>query len=211
MDRSFYFIARVRTVQCVHSDRSAGGLREPPTRAPRDDVHSGAEHTFLLCQPPKSAGSLTFVLLVQCGCVPDEPAICLLCGELFCFKKHDGSGECTKHSVACSGDVGAWLVLKVRQMPGVRLCGPCVTRRPRQACTVCLLLGAGRQCVWGPIYLDAHGEKDSYLQRGKTLFLQQNKYCALARTLSHHTVLASLNTRIMMQRTSRLHGAQNTP
>ena len=104
-----------------------------------------------------------------CGQVPKEPALCLVCGSLVCFKKADGTGECAKHAQQCCGDVGAFLVLR--------------------ACAVVLLLGSGRQCVWGSLYLDAHGEKDAYLQRGKTLYLQPKKYRLLSRSLINHSIL----------------------
>ena len=58
--------------------------------------------------------TLSFWLDAQCGEVPDEPALCLVCGKLFCLNKKDGSAECTKHTQTCCGDVGAWLHLKVR-------------------------------------------------------------------------------------------------
>ena len=58
-----------------------------------------------------------------------------------------------------------------------------------RACAVVLLLGSGRQCVWGSLYLDAHGEKDAYLQRGKTLYLQPKKYRLLSRSLINHSIL----------------------
>jgi hypothetical protein len=121
-----------------------------------------------------------------CGEIPKEPALCLRCGSLLCFKKSDGSGECTAHASACCGDVAAFLVLR--------------------ACAVVLLMGHGRQCLWGSLYLDAHGEQDAYLQRGKTLYLQANKYRTLGQALVSHSLLT--NTKMMASsRASRhVHG-----
>ena len=104
-----------------------------------------------------------------CGAVPKEPALCLVCGALLCFKHSSGLGECTAHAAHCCGSVGAFLVLR--------------------ACAVVLLMGSGRQCVWGSLYLDAHGEKDAYLQRGKTLYLQARKQRLLRRSLVQHSLL----------------------
>ena len=123
-----------------------------------------------------------------CGQVPKEPALCLVCGSLLCFKNADGSGECTAHTKTYCGDVGAYLVLR--------------------ACAVVLLLGSGRQCVWGSLYLDAHGEKDAYLQRGKTLYLQPNKCRLLTRGLINHTILTDTTK---SSRTSRNVGGGGGP
>lgn len=117
-----------------------------------------------------------------CGEVPKDPALCLVCGALLCFKNADGSGECTAHTKTCCGDVGAYLVLR--------------------ACAVVLLMGSRRQCIWGSLYLDAHGEKDAYLQRGKTLYLQQSKFRLLTRGLINHSM--ATDTKSMAKTTRSL-------
>lgn len=150
--------------------RYAGGMTTPHQLPARPPV---SHARFSLIDLPEVY--VTLLLKHQgcqctlCGQVPKEPALCLVCGSLLCFKKADGSGECAQHAHRCCGDVGAFLVLR--------------------ACAVVLLLGSGRQCVWGSLYLDAHGEKDAYLQRGKTLYLQPKKYRLLTRGLINHSIL----------------------
>lgn len=42
-------------------------------------------------------------------------------------------------------------------------------------------------CVWGAIYLDAYGEEDRYLSRGKPLFLSQTRLQQLTSSLAQHS------------------------
>ena len=42
-------------------------------------------------------------------------------------------------------------------------------------------------CVWGAIYLDAYGEEDRYLSRGKPLFLSQTRLQQLTSSLAEHS------------------------
>lgn len=42
--------------------------------------------------------------------------------------------------------------------------------------TIVLLMRNGGACLWGSLYLDAHGEEDENLRRGKPLFLDAMRY-----------------------------------
>lgn len=42
-------------------------------------------------------------------------------------------------------------------------------------------------CVWGALYLDAYGEEDRYLSRGKPLYLSQARVQQLTATLASHS------------------------
>jgi len=44
-----------------------------------------------------------------------------------------------------------------------------------------------RICVWGAIYLDAYGEEDRYLSRGKPLYLSQTRLQQLTNALATHS------------------------
>jgi hypothetical protein len=59
---------------------------------------------------------------------------------------------------------------------------------------VVLLLREDRRCLWPSPYLDAHGEEDTDLQRGKPLFLSEERY----RQLTEH-VLGSFTALSMLQ------------
>lgn len=96
-------------------------------------------------------------------------------GTLCCFRKEDGSAECTKHTKERCGDGGAWLVLKAGIVVVLIFDGP---RRTVQ------------EAVWGALYLDAHGERDPYLQRGKELYLQEAEYERLRLSFVRHTLKA---------------------
>jgi E3 ubiquitin-protein ligase UBR3 len=47
--------------------------------------------------------------------------------------------------------------------------------------TYVLILRDEKRAVWGSLYLDEHGEEDPNMRRGKTLFLNQNRYEELLR------------------------------
>jgi E3 ubiquitin-protein ligase UBR3 len=63
-----------------------------------------------------------------------------------------------QHAKRCGGDTGIFLVLKTSMV---------------------LLLRGDRKCIWGSPYLDAFGEEDGELKRGKPLFLNSSRYQTL--------------------------------
>ncbi|RHY29672.1 hypothetical protein DYB32_004967 [Aphanomyces invadans] len=72
-------------------------------------------------------------------------------------------------------------------------------------CGVLLLLGNGRCCIWGSVYLDRNGEEDAHFRRGKTLYLNQDRIAALTRLVVLHGFTE--NTAILNS-TSRRDGAR---
>ncbi|KAF0753295.1 hypothetical protein AaE_005756 [Aphanomyces astaci] len=72
-------------------------------------------------------------------------------------------------------------------------------------CGVLLLLGHGRCCIWGSVYLDRNGEEDAHFRRGKTLYLNQERVAALTRLVVLHGFTE--NTAIL-NNTSRRDGSR---
>ncbi|RHZ26552.1 hypothetical protein DYB31_005272 [Aphanomyces astaci] len=70
---------------------------------------------------------------------------------------------------------------------------------------VLLLLGHGRCCIWGSVYLDRNGEEDAHFRRGKTLYLNQERVAALTRLVVLHGFTE--NTAIL-NNTSRRDGSR---
>lgn len=106
-----------------------------------------------------------------CGKVPDEPAICLVCGQLQCAGttsytginnglccRQDDMGEATRHAHDCGGGAGAYLLLRQSQI---------------------LLISQGTGHLYGSPYLDAQGEQDIGLNRGRPLVLDQQRWAKL--------------------------------
>eukprot|EP00667_Euglena_gracilis_P000130 EG_transcript_130 len=90
---------------------------------------------------------------------PDQPALCLLCGDIVCCSSkccmRRDLGECVAHSLACGGGVGLFLLTKK---------------------TTLLVQRNERFAVLPSLYLDAHGEEDTDLQRGRPLYLSRARY-----------------------------------
>eukprot|EP01063_Lacrimia_lanifica_P001754 TRINITY_DN10909_c0_g1_i1.p1 TRINITY_DN10909_c0_g1~~TRINITY_DN10909_c0_g1_i1.p1 ORF type:complete len:1784 (+),score=486.25 TRINITY_DN10909_c0_g1_i1:130-5352(+) len=88
---------------------------------------------------------------VACGEVPDTPAVCLACGEVFCSVLHRGCRAAGKHAgTGCGGGHSLFLLPHNAGLLASR--GSHVYRLPS-------------------FYLDAHGEADPGLRRGRPLFL----------------------------------------
>ena len=104
----------------------------------------------------------------RCGGVPRDPALCLLCGELLCCAgfccRRGRHGECAQHASACGAGVGVFLLVKSTKI---------------------LLIRGKRICLYPSVYLDAHGEEDEFLKRGRPLFLSESRYAALSEMWLH--------------------------
>ncbi|XP_075927773.1 E3 ubiquitin-protein ligase UBR3 isoform X3 [Petromyzon marinus] len=102
-----------------------------------------------------------------CGKPPKDPALCLVCGAFLCLKgiccKQQNCYECVQHSQVCGAGTAVFLLVHASVVIVVR--GP-------------------QFCLWGSVYLDAHGEEDRDLRRGKPLFLCDERY----RVLEHQWV-----------------------
>ncbi|MQM00483.1 hypothetical protein Taro_033214 [Colocasia esculenta] len=114
----------------------------------------------------------------ECKAVPEEPALCLLCGRLcspsgkpccrlvpsdifvMCERSHGLiASRCQSHAAACGAGVGVFLLI----------------RR-----TTIILQRSARKAPWPSPYLDAFGEEDHEMHRGKPLYLSDERYSALA-------------------------------
>ncbi|XP_022745018.1 E3 ubiquitin-protein ligase PRT6-like isoform X2 [Durio zibethinus] len=103
----------------------------------------------------------------DCKAGLDEPALCLLCGRL-CSRSWNPccrESGCTAHAMTCGAGIGVFLLI----------------RR-----TTILLQRCARQAPWPSPYLDAFGEEDIEMLRGKPLYLNEERYAALTYMVASH-------------------------
>ncbi|KAH9735929.1 E3 ubiquitin-protein ligase PRT6 [Citrus sinensis] len=100
----------------------------------------------------------------DCKSVLDEPALCLLCGRL-CSPSWKPCCSCQSHAMACGAGTGVFLLI----------------RR-----TTILLQRCARQAPWPSPYLDAFGEEDIEMHRGKPLYLNEERNAALTYMVASH-------------------------
>uniref|UniRef100_UPI003590070B E3 ubiquitin-protein ligase UBR3 isoform X3 n=1 Tax=Myxine glutinosa TaxID=7769 RepID=UPI003590070B len=97
-----------------------------------------------------------------CSKVPKDPALCLVCGAFVCLKgaccKQQNCYECVQHTQLCGAGTGIFLLVNA---------------------SVVIIIRGPEFCLWGSVYLDAHGEEDRDLRRGKPLFLCEERYRVL--------------------------------
>uniref|UniRef100_A0A8B9LVT2 E3 ubiquitin-protein ligase n=1 Tax=Astyanax mexicanus TaxID=7994 RepID=A0A8B9LVT2_ASTMX len=105
-----------------------------------------------------------------CNKTPKDPVLCLVCGAFVCLKglccKQQGICECVLHSQHCGAATGIFLLINA---------------------SVIIIIRGHRFCLWGSVYLDAHGEEDRDLRRGKPLFLCEERYRVLEQQWVSHT------------------------
>ncbi|VDN07192.1 unnamed protein product [Thelazia callipaeda] len=123
-------------------------------------------HRFILLQLPGNYDDLFTRFFgrtcVTCQKVPRMPFICLLCGLLLCldncctlpYNEVVLSNEVERHTYVCCGGVGCFLSLNT---------------------TLIAIVSNRKAALWGSVYLDAHGEEDRNLRRGKPLFLSKRR------------------------------------
>ncbi|XP_073701139.1 E3 ubiquitin-protein ligase ubr3 [Garra rufa] len=106
----------------------------------------------------------------SCSKTPKDPALCLVCGAFVCLKGHcckqQGVCECVLHSQHCGAATGIFLLINA---------------------SVIIIIRGHRFCLWGSVYLDAHGEEDRDLRRGKPLYLCEERYRVLEQQWVSHT------------------------
>ncbi|TPX46254.1 hypothetical protein SeLEV6574_g03322 [Synchytrium endobioticum] len=117
----------------------------------------------------------------QCKTVPPEPAICLLCGATICVQSmccmdDQNRGECNQHIIECGKDVGVFLIMK--------------------RAAIMVLRSNGRGCMLNSPYLDAHGEEDPGLRRGKPVFLNPRRYEELRKMVINHNLSNHVSKRL---------------
>ncbi|CAG8785971.1 12419_t:CDS:2, partial [Racocetra persica] len=107
----------------------------------------------------------------KCNTVPNDPALCLLCGTFVCSQSYccsdETRGECYIHAKSCGGDIGIYLLVK--------------------KCVI-LLLHLENGCFQNAPYLDTHGEVDLGLKRGRPQFLNQRRYDEIRKLWLTHGV-----------------------
>ncbi|XP_064072729.1 E3 ubiquitin-protein ligase Ubr3 [Vanessa tameamea] len=106
---------------------------------------------------------------LQCGAVPKEASVCLLCGTLVCLKqaccRRHQQAEAVSHAADCGGGTGVFLVV---------------------TSTYIIVIRGRRACLWGSLYLDDYDEEDRDLKRGKPLYLSRDRLELLqAQWLAH--------------------------
>ncbi|CAO2174612.1 unnamed protein product [Urochloa humidicola] len=122
----------------------------------------------------------------DCGLVPDEPALCLLCGKLCSpsWKPCCRSGKCPTHATQCGAGVGIFLLVRK---------------------TTILLQRSARLAFWPSPYLDAFGEEDHEMHRGKPLYLSEERYAALTYLVASHSL--DRTSEVLRQTTISFYGS----
>ncbi|PON76120.1 TFIIE transcription factor [Trema orientale] len=102
-----------------------------------------------------------------CNSVLDDPALCLLCGRLCSpnWKSCCRESGCQTHAMACGAGTGIFLLIRRTNI---------------------LLQRSARQAPWPSLYLDAFGEEDIEMHRGKPLYLNEERYAALTYMVASH-------------------------
>ncbi|KAK2532542.1 Ubr3 [Columba livia] len=96
--------------------------------------------------------------------VPAFDMISQWCSELVSFS--DTHPDQVKHSQNCGAGTGIFLLINA---------------------SVIIIIRGHRFCLWGSVYLDAHGEEDRDLRRGKPLYICKERYKVLEQQWVSHT------------------------
>lgn len=112
-----------------------------------------------------------------CKKVPKDPALCLVCGAFVCLKgaccKQQGTCECVLVSVsahASSSLCGCMFVCVCVSfktycvLQHSQHCGAATGIFLLINASVIIIIRGHRFCLWGSVYLDAHGEEDRDLR-----------------------------------------------
>ncbi|KAF8837246.1 hypothetical protein BDN67DRAFT_1014026 [Paxillus ammoniavirescens] len=110
----------------------------------------------------------------RCNTVPVDAAICLICGATCCMLSHccmdsesNGRGECNMHTRECGGAIGLYFVVK--------------------RCSLLYLYATNGSFAQSP-YLDAHGEVDISMRRGRRQYLHNPRWEEIRKTWLGHGV-----------------------
>ncbi|GAB4833796.1 hypothetical protein Ancab_032045 [Ancistrocladus abbreviatus] len=103
----------------------------------------------------------------DCKDILEAPALCLLCGRLCSpsWRPCCRESGCQAHAMTCGAGTGVFLMIKK---------------------TTILLQRNARQAPWPSPYLDAFGEEDREMHRGKPLYLNEERYAALTFMVASH-------------------------
>ncbi|CAL9094143.1 unnamed protein product [Musa acuminata var. zebrina] len=121
----------------------------------------------------------------NCKSVPEEPALCLLCGKLCSLYRKSccRQSKCLNHAMICGAGIGVFLLVRK---------------------TTILLQRSARRTLWPSLYLDAFGEEDHDMSRGKPLYLSKERYAALTYLVASHGLDRS--SEVLRQTTTNLNG-----
>ncbi|KXS20443.1 hypothetical protein M427DRAFT_41232 [Gonapodya prolifera JEL478] len=115
----------------------------------------------------------------NCNTSPVNPALCLLCGAIVCASSmccvSEQQGECNMHMASCGINVGVYVLVKKG---------------------ICLLLSGGKGTYHPLPYLDAHGESDVGLKRGRPLFLNTKRFEDIRKLFVSHGVASFIARKI---------------
>ncbi|KAI9304397.1 hypothetical protein BJ944DRAFT_86273 [Cunninghamella echinulata] len=115
----------------------------------------------------------------KCNSVPDDPALCLMCGTIVCARRYccteNDRGECNNHMRTCGGEIGIYMVIK--------------------QCFILFLHDTGGTIMSAP-YLDAHGEVDIFLKRGAPQYLYTKRYEQIRQMWLSHSIPAFVRRRM---------------
>lgn len=103
----------------------------------------------------------------ECMATLPDPALCLLCGRLCSpsWKACCRESGCHSHAMSCGAGIGVFLLIRK---------------------TTILLQRSARHAPWPSPYLDAFGEEDIDMHRGKPLYLNKERYAALTHMVACH-------------------------
>lgn len=156
----------------AHASNGMNGLRSLPIRTiPRVEYA-----TITMIPLPASFVTLYARIMRKTPCpstldVMENPAICMICGTIVCGGtdccRQNGKGACTRHAANCGEGVGCFFLVRS---------------------TWTLLLDNARSCYFPSVYVDAFGEDDVYLRRGRPLHLSNRRRTALLRLYGSHQI-----------------------
>ncbi|RLN88447.1 hypothetical protein BBJ28_00008991, partial [Nothophytophthora sp. Chile5] len=148
-------------------------LREVPSRPQLIDLPIQYDELY---------SEMTGRKCTRCDKAPCDPGLCLICGEYLCcgdscctraFMPHGPPvGECTRHAAECGGGVGIVLLL--------------------EQCRIAVVGGSMAAYFPSP-YVDAHGEEDVGLQRGRPLRLDMARYRYLEMLWLNHRIFTEVS------------------
>ncbi|XP_020273460.1 E3 ubiquitin-protein ligase PRT6 [Asparagus officinalis] len=123
----------------------------------------------------------------NCKSVPEEPALCLLCSRLCSpnWKSCCRASKCLNHATVCGAGIGVFLLI----------------RR-----TTVFLQRSLRESAWPSPYLDAFGEEDRDMHRGRPLYLNEERYAALTYLVASHGL--DRTSEVLRQTTIGLNGPE---
>ncbi|KAK4766943.1 hypothetical protein SAY86_014694 [Trapa natans] len=103
----------------------------------------------------------------NCKSILEEPALCLLCGRLCSprWKPCCSESGCQNHTTICGAGTGVFLLIRK---------------------TTIYLQRSERQALWPSPYLDVFGEEDVHMNRGKPLYLNEERCAALNHLVASH-------------------------